>query len=76
MQNGTHFLSAKFPFAMQHLWLPVCFPAHQISSEKGSTLKGTNLLSTGSKFFPFRVTSFQYGYKNSFDKIYLPLKAN
>ena len=29
------------------LWLPSCFPAHQALSEKGSTLKGKNLLPWG-----------------------------
>ena len=30
----------------------------QDHSEKGSTLKGKNLLPTGNKFFPFRVDNF------------------
>ena len=30
-------------------------------SEKGSTLKGKNLLPKGSKFFPFRVDPFSEG---------------
>ena len=38
----------------QLLRLSVCFPAHQSQSEKGSILKGKNLL-LGSKFFPFRI---------------------
>ena len=33
-----------------------CFPAG-----KGSSLKGKNLLPFGSRFFPFRVDSFQKG---------------
>ena len=36
----------------------VCFPAHQVLSEKGSDLKGKNLLPRGSKFFPFSADSF------------------
>ena len=32
---------------------------HQALAEKGSTQKGKNLLPTGTKFFPFRVATFQ-----------------
>ena len=49
---------------------PVCFPAHQASSEK-STLKGKPLPPTppiGSKPFPFRVPLFQEKGKSNFDK--------
>ena len=47
----------------QFLWLPVCFAAHQISSEKGSTLKGKNLLPGGANSFLFRVDPFKKGTK-------------
>ena len=43
--------------------------SHQASSEKGSTLKGKNLLPTGSKFFPSRVEPFSEGNKNNFVKV-------
>ena len=42
----------------QLLQLPVCFSAHHIHSENGSTLKGKNLLPKGSKFLSFRVGPF------------------
>ena len=35
----------------QILWLPVCFPAYEILSEKESTLKGKNLLPLGANSF-------------------------
>ena len=34
---------------------PLCYPAHPVPFEKGSVLKGKNLLLIGSKFYPFRV---------------------
>ena len=52
------------------LWLPVCFPAHHVSFEKGSTLKGKNL--TGIKFFPLRVGLLAEGDKNNVDRIASP----
>ena len=45
----------------------VCFPAHQSPSEKGSALKGANLLPRGEKS-PFRV-DFSEGKKNNSDRI-------
>ena len=39
-------------------YLLSCAPS---PSEKGSTLKGKNLLPFGSKFFPFRVDPFSEG---------------
>ena len=43
---------------------PVCSPAQESLSEKGSALKGKNLLPTRSKFFPFRVDPFSEGRQN------------
>ena len=31
--------------------VPVCFPAHQVTSDKGSILKGKNLLPLGANSF-------------------------
>ena len=59
----------------QLLWLPVCFPAYQSPSEKGSALKEKNLLPGGSKFFSFRVESLSEGRQNDFDRSYLPWKC-
>ena len=41
----------------------VCFSVHQSPSEKGSTLKGKDLL----PFFPFIVDPFSEGRQNNFD---------
>ena len=40
--------------------------------EKGSTLKGKNLLPFGSKFFHFRVDPFLEGIQNNFDRVASP----
>ena len=45
----TFFLQGR-----QLLWRPVCFSAHQVPSERESTVIGKK----GSKFFPFRVDPF------------------
>ena len=66
--------------ARQLVWFPVCFPANQAHSEKGSTLKGKNLLPLfapkGSKFFPFRVDPFSEGMQKQFDKVIYPDKVS
>ena len=43
--------SAIFLQGRQILWLPVCFPEHQVPSGKGSTLEGKNLLPVGANSF-------------------------
>ena len=40
-------------------WLPVCFPAQQVPSENGSTLKGKNLLPLGANSFLYEKTPLQ-----------------
>lgn len=44
----------QFWLGRQLLWLPIHYPVHQDSLEKGSITKGKNLLFRR-KFFPFRV---------------------
>ena len=48
---GNWIHSPSFLTRGQLLWLSVCFPAHQVPSEKGSTLKGKNLLPQGANSF-------------------------
>ena len=56
----------------QILRLPVCFPAHQIPSEQGSTLKGKNLLPMGAILFLFRVDLFSKGGQNNSNRVASP----
>ena len=53
----------------------VCFPAQESLSEKGSTLKGNNLLPWGADYFLLESTLFQKGGKNGLTEL-LPLKVN
>ena len=41
--------------------IPVCFPAHKSLSDKGSTLKGKNLLPRGAKSFLLEQSLFLEG---------------
>ena len=52
--------------------LSVCIPVHQALFEKGSTLKGKNLLPGGCKFFPFSVITFSEWRQNNFDTVASP----
>ena len=61
-------------FTKKTIFLTSCLLSfHQVSSEKGSTLKGKNLVPPGSKFFPFRIDPFSEGNKNDFDRVAFPL---
>ena len=48
------------------------FPVNQVPSEKGSILKGKNLLPVGSKFFPFRKDTFTEGSQQPFERVITP----
>ena len=54
------------------MFCSVCFPAQEVPSEKGSTLKGKNLLLKGSKFFSFGVDTFSEGGKNNLTELTSP----
>ena len=52
--------------------LPVCVPAHQAPSEKGSTLKGIQYLAGKANFLLLEQTVFKKkgGVQNNFDRLY------
>ena len=59
----THSGFLPFLQGRQILLLPVSFPAHLVPSEKGSTLKGKNLLPRGANSFLLEKIPFQKGVK-------------
>ena len=64
-KNYIHLVG--FP-AREPICLTTCLLSYTSPSEKGSTLKGKNLLPR-SKFFPFRVDLFSEGRQNESDRV-------
>ena len=67
----------RFSFMLDkgdNLRLPDCFPAHEIPSEKGFTLKGKNLLLMGANSYLSLLTPFTILTITAPENISIPLK--
>ena len=68
--TATFYSVPVFIQKRQLLWLSVCFPTCQVCSEEGFSLKRRNLLTKGSKCFPFRIRPFSDGKsKNNLNRV-------